>query len=128
MPGEVGAVRMKVGPSPELTVPAPPSSGRPTRKPTRAERRDAAKLHRQALQVQEQARADIPAGFRVNPEGTGRLIGRGDAQLTGVSSVGETRRRRKAQESLTGKVTRKGRPSDYTDEEADAICAWIQEG
>ncbi len=92
-------------------------------KPSRAARRAANRAKRDAVNLAEQALADIPAAFRKS-SGPQHYPG------TGLTSAKERRdQQTQALGSLVGQgVLSVGRPSEFTEAEADTICAWVAEG
>jgi hypothetical protein len=106
---------------------ATPVTGQQTpkgKKPTRAERREAARAASQAAALREYAAAEIPAAFQEN------RAAQGVAQVTGLQTAEERREQLKGEIDTvrgTGALER-GRPTEYTDDEADTICSWVMEG
>ena len=108
------------------------------RKPTRAERRDAAKLQRKVVEVQEIAESGVPAAFRgVASAASGVRTESAENQpapsLPSVSLLPTAQSRKDDQtriiDQLRGQsILGQGRPSEYTDDEADTICSWVMEG
>lgn len=101
----------------------PGSEDKPT-KPSREERRAQRRAAADAARLQAQALAD--AGWRTENE-----AGPQSAPVTGLQTAEERRHQRKEviqQAKQAGITLDRGRPSEYTDDEADTIVAWIAEG
>ena len=111
-------------------------SGRVEKKP-RAQRKAENRAKRDAVTLQEYARAEVPEGFRATASAAegGRTESTNQAapSLPGVSLLQTGHSRREEQyrqiEDIKGLgILPRGRPSEYSDDEADAICAWVMEG
>lgn len=95
-------------------------------KPSKAERKAANRAKRDAVTLQEYARAEVPEEFRPAEN----QAAQGPPPVTGLLTAEERRRHQKVvidQLRGTGILTR-GRPDEYTEDEADAICAWVAGG
>jgi transposase-like protein len=119
----------------QVTGPQPVQGETPglvvSRKPTRAERSKANKLMRKQIEVAELALSTVPAGFRVQPEGTGKSVGPGVPQVTGLLTAQDRTHLRKQEQQEKQETDLKpemGRPDEYTVEETDILCAWVQGG
>ena len=98
-------------------------------KPSRAARRAANKLARKVSEVAELARAASPASFCGGEE---NRSAHGAAPVTGLQR-GESRKTEqhalRSEKGIIGTgVLAVGRPSEYTPEEADVLCAWVVAG
>lgn len=96
-------------------------------KPSRAARRAANRAKRDAATLGEYAAAEIPQSFR-------KSSGPGIAQVTEPQHAlrTSTQSNQLARDQYAEKIgvgaLGAGRPSSYTDQEAEAICAWVAEG
>ncbi len=107
-------------------------------KPSRAARREANRLKRLKTEVAEIAEADIPQAYRLKAlaAGEGGQTESAENQpapsLPGVSLLHAVLRRdsqhQERQHLLGIGALERGRPSEYTDDEADTICSWVMEG
>lgn len=94
-------------------------------KPSRAARREANRIAHAQAQVDALARAANPlAAAQEN------RAAQGLTPVTVLQTAGEKRHeQQEGRQPLVGTgVLSVGRPSEWTDEEGDAICAWIQAG
>lgn len=92
---------------------------------TREERKAANRAKKDAIQLAENARLAVPEALRA-----GKLAGPSDHPVTVLPTSQERREaNRKAVEAMSkaGALTR-GRLSEYSDDEATAICTWIAGG
>lgn len=99
---------------------------------TRAARKEANRLQRKAIEVQElAATSGAPPGFVVGEQEKNAAW-----ELPGVTRVLTAQERldhlqgERAEQEEAGTATPRGRgrPSEYTQEEADALCGWISQG
>ena len=122
----------KGGKTPSLVV-----SGK-DKKPTREQRNAANRAKRDAVTLQEYARAEVPAGIRI-ASGLASAAGGSESEnqpapsLPGVSLLLTAQQRKdelsRTNSSVIGKsILPRGRPSEYTDDEADSVCEWVGEG
>ncbi len=96
------------------------------KKPTREERREANRLAQAKATLQAQAHADNPLQPQENRPALGSTP---EGQLIPQ----EERRHRSKEKHAIAKeaghpLAGPGRPGEYTDEEGDTICAWVQAG
>jgi hypothetical protein len=113
------------------------NSGRPSDSPvtgqqtikerrlTRAERRAKRRAEMDAATLQEWAANEVPAGLSLENSG-----GPGADPVTGLLTSEDRRTQLKEEhKTIAGQgILPRGRPCEYTEEEGDTICAWIQAG
>lgn len=110
-----------VGHQPSRAERAPASAGEIGRE----EKRQANRAAKQRIEAQEIAATSIPAVFRSEDSG-----GPGGVQVTGLLTSTERRlQQQQDRAQLIGNgALPSGRPSEFTPDEGDTICAWIQSG
>lgn len=93
--------------------------------PSRAAKRHANRLAKKKAEMQEIAAMSVPEPFR-----SGVAAGPADSEVSGLLTA-KQRKHQQMQDRVhqvgIGALPR-GRPSEFTPEEGDVICAWIQSG
>ncbi len=98
-------------------------------RPDRAERKAIAQAAKRQAAATAYAEAEVPAAF--DP---GKSVGPDLTPGTGLQSAQERRLQQQEESRAAGRVKDNklghpvGRPTEYTDDEADTICAWVMEG
>ena len=122
----VSETQTSKGKTPSLLV-----SGKPE-KLTRAQRQTVNKLARKAAEVKELAATAVPEAFRgalaANGVGTGKSVGPQLVQVTELLPSQQDRRHEIQQSRNQDIKLAHGRPAEYSEDEGDTLCAWIQGG